>query len=375
METFNQESLRQLASVSGGPCVSMFVPARRMGANAAIDTSRVKSMMRAIESEVVDGRYGTVGIPLLEPLRDLLAERSVWRESEQSLAVFLAPGMIRTFRVPVQLEESAVVADRFDIVPLLSLGVDDGEFLLLSLSQNHIRLFRGMRQKLEVIELVKPLMSLDEFMRFVAFEKQPQIHSGARKVPGRRSKQSAVFHGTGSAASRRKEDLAEFFRAVDHKVSHIAGTADMPLLLAGVDHVKGIYRNVSRYPHIIEAQIGGNIDRMPLNALHTIGWILVEPYFKRRSHAAVEKFHSQMGTGLASADPRLIDAAAADGRIETLFVTTASGLPRADGEEMALSDTEKSRLIAMVLSTGGRVYPAGDDGISTRAGIAAIMRY
>lgn len=369
MEKFTEQSLRQLAGFHGGPCVSMYVPARRMGANSAIDAARLKKLMRAVEAKVTDGVFSTDGAALLNPLNELLADRAVWNESEKGLAIFLAPGMFRTYRVPVNLPETVTVSDRFDMLPLLSLGVDDGVFFLLSLSQNHVQLFRGTQQEFKAIQLDKELASLEEFTRSLIFEKHPQMHSGAKAMRGVRSKQNAVFHGGDSVSNRKKRELNEFFRAVDHEVSQIIGTSDVPLLLAGVSYVRAIYRNASHFPHILDAEIEGNIDNLSMDELHETGWALAEPYIRRRREDDLGKFRTLAGTGLASDQMNEINRAAAEGRVEALFVASST-LP--DQKE---NDVRKMELIGQVLSTGGRVYSVANEELPAQTDVAAVMRY
>lgn len=374
MEKFTEESLRQLAVVNQGPCVSMYVPARNMGANSAIDITRVKNLMRTAESNMAAGAFGEESAELLNPLHEMLADHSVWNESAKGLAIFISPGLFKTYRIPIEIEESVTVASRFDVAPLLSLAMDEEAFLLLSLSQNHIQLFRGTQQDFEAIDLDKELGSVEEFMSHVESETQSHVHSGLRTVHSARSKENAVFYGAGSSASRKKDDLHDFFRAVDHKVAHIAGATGMPLLLAGVDHVRAIYRDVSKYSHIADAEIEKNIDQLPTHELHDIGLALVQPYFNRKMQSALEKFHSLAGTGLTSERQDEIAAAAGEGRVEVLFVASQPRVGSAVAESMP-GDFVPMELIGPVIATDGKVYAVAGTDLPAHTSAAAIMRY
>ena len=373
MEKFTEQSLRQLATVNGGPCVSMYVPARKMGANATADMTRMRNLMRAAESRMADGSFAGKGARLLDRLNDLLTERSIWSESEKGLAVFLAPGMFRTFRVPIDLKESVTVGDRFDMLPLLGLGIDDGAFLVLSLSQGDVRLFRATRQEFEPVALESRLGSFEEFAGGIEIRREPQFHAGARKMRGRRSKEDAVFHGSESAATYRKQELYEFYRAIDQWIARMPELAGLPLLLAGTDPHAAIYREVSHHPIIIEPGIARNVDRMTPGALHDLAWELAAPFFRQSRQAALDRLGSLTGTGLASDDPDEIALRAAEGRVETLFIVTPSR-PN-DHEEPDREEAVKMELIGSVLSTGGRIYPIGTEDIPSTKGVAAVMRY
>jgi hypothetical protein len=82
---------------------------------------------------------------LLQPARRLLDDSSFWQYQAEGLAVFLAAGTLRTFRVPVPFAELVVVAPGFHVKPLLALLTGDGLFYVLALSQNQVRLLVGTR--------------------------------------------------------------------------------------------------------------------------------------------------------------------------------------------------------------------------------------
>ena len=55
-----------------------------------------------------------------------------WQHQSDGLALYSRPGWWRSFRVPLDLPELAVVGDRFHVSPLLRLLTGDGHFLVLA---------------------------------------------------------------------------------------------------------------------------------------------------------------------------------------------------------------------------------------------------
>jgi hypothetical protein len=57
--------------------------------------------------------------------------------------MFSAPDVFRHYRLPFPFQEFVVVTERFHVKPLLPLLSGDGQFYLLALSQNGVRVLQG----------------------------------------------------------------------------------------------------------------------------------------------------------------------------------------------------------------------------------------
>jgi hypothetical protein len=96
------------------------------------------------------------------------------------------------------------------------------------------------------------------------------------------------------------------------------------LVLAGVDYLLPIYREVNSHPHTIDEGITGNPEGLRPEELHERAWEVVRPRFSEAQQKAAARYSQLAGTGQTSRDIREIVAAAYYGRIETLFA--ASGI-------------------------------------------------
>jgi hypothetical protein len=79
---------------------------------------------------------------VLAPLRRLVNDGLFWQYQSDGLALYSRPGWWRALRVPLDLPELAVMADRFHISPLLPLLTGDGHFFVL------LRYFRKFNRAL-----------------------------------------------------------------------------------------------------------------------------------------------------------------------------------------------------------------------------------
>ena len=82
---------------------------------------------------------------MLEPASKLLQDSHFWQHQSDGLAIFLSSNRARRYRLPLNFAELVVVADHFHISPLLPLFTGDGQFYILALSQNEVRLLLGTR--------------------------------------------------------------------------------------------------------------------------------------------------------------------------------------------------------------------------------------
>jgi hypothetical protein len=114
-----------------------------------------------------------------------------------------------------------------------------------------------------------------------------------------------------------------------------------PLVLAGVESHFPIYREASRYGHLLPEGIAGNPELLSTAELHERGWSLVEPVFRRAQEAALAQYRQFAGTGNTSSQLAEILVAAGEGRVGTLFVARDAhrwGTPPTDGQALSLHD-------------------------------------
>ena len=117
-----REDIQELLQVPGRPCLSLYMPAVRAGVQTQQNPIRFKNLLRSLE-ERLQGMglpSGTAG-ELLEPLRGLLDDPAFWQTQSDGLTVFRSPELFRTYRLPLELDELAVVETRFHLKPLFSL--------------------------------------------------------------------------------------------------------------------------------------------------------------------------------------------------------------------------------------------------------------
>jgi hypothetical protein len=378
VDVIRRTDLQRLALGRHGPCVSVFLPTHRAGPEVQQAPIRLKNLLRqATDALKSDGVRAPEIDRLLAPLRRLLDDRLFWQYQSDGLALFSRPGWWRSFRVPLDLPELAVVDDRFHVSPLLPLLAGDGHFFVLALSQNQIRLLEGTRDRVEEVELPGVPLGVRDALQGQEIQKQLQLYVADRGGVGA----GGVYHGHGHPGEGQAERILRYFRKVDRALREVLAGEHAPMVLAAVEHLSPIYHQANTYPQLVDEVLPGSPEGLRSHELHARAWPIVEPLFLRAQREAAARYDRLAGTGLTSQDPQDIVRAAEDGRIETLFVSQHPAGPSAAAGDVSGSD-EDSRLrdvleLATVtaLSKGGTVYvfPAGE--VPGGGSAAAVFRY
>jgi Bacterial archaeo-eukaryotic release factor family 3 len=378
VDVVRRTDLQRLALGRRGPCVSVFLPTHRAGREVEQAPIRLKNLLRqATDVLKTDGVRAPEIDRLLAPLRRLLDDRLFWQYQSDGLALFSRPGWWRSFRVPLDLPELAVVDDRFHVTPLLQLLAGDGHFFVLALSQNQIRLLEGTRDRVEEVELPGVPLGVRDALQGEEVQKQLRLYVADRGGVGA----GGIYHGHGHPGEAQAERILRYFRKVDRGLREVLAGERAPMVLAAVEHLSPIYRKANTYPQLVDEVLPGSPEGLSLHELHARAWPIVEPLFLRAQREAVARYDRLAGTGLTSQDAQDIGRAAEDGRIETLFVSqhpagpsgAAGDAPVSDGDGGLRDVLELATVTA--LSKGGTVYvfPAGE--VPGGGNAAAMFRY
>lgn len=384
MDLVTRRDLEVLARVDRGPCVSLLMPTHQAGPEMRQDPIRLKNLIGEAEDLLVEsGLRAPEARELLEPARRLLDDHYFWRHQNHGLAAYLHPRGLRTFRVPLELDDLAVVGERFHLKPLLALLSEDGQFYVLALSQNSVRLLQGTRFTVSQVELEDVPESLDEALRWEDPERQVQFHTETRQRGDRRR---AMFFGQGiTGEETRKEEILRFFQQLDRGLHEVLRSEQVPLVLVGVDYLLPIYREANTYPHLLEAGVTGNPDERSPKDLHEAAWEMVEPVLRQARHEAAAEYERLLGTGKASSDLKEVMPSARHGRVAAVFVplsTQVWGRFEADTEAVEVHDERRpgdedllDHVAVHTLLNGGSVYPVEAEEVPGEGIVAATFRY
>ena len=154
MDIFRENDLTRLLNMSDKHCVSIYMSAHRSGREQQQDPIRFRNLIAEAQEKLIE--YG-VRRPevqkLMRPAESMLEDESFWQHQSDGLAVFLSSDFLESHRLPIKFEELMVIGETFHIKPLLPLLNENGQFYILALSLNEIRLFLGTKNTIDEIEL------------------------------------------------------------------------------------------------------------------------------------------------------------------------------------------------------------------------------
>lgn len=319
MDLFTRDDLKNLLAEHHSPCISLFMPSHRGGSEH--DPICWRNLLTEAEERLVKAGWRSPEVKeLLSPARGLVEDRSFWNHQSDGLAAFLAPKVLKLYRLPMAFKEEVLVGNRFSIVPLLPLLSGSGRFFVLALSQGAVRLLQGTRDNVSEVDLKGVPQSLAEAL--LTHDRDEPLTYHLRPTSG--GGWGAIFHGHGVGIDDKKDDLLRYFKRIDQGLNHLLREEKAPLVVAAVEYLQPIYRQANTYPHLLEKGVEGNPERLSNKELHDRAWPLVQPLFEEAQQRAVAQYRQIAGKGYTSDDLEAVVAAAYGGQVETLFVTLGS---------------------------------------------------
>lgn len=382
MKAISKDELKTLMARQEGLCVSMFMPTYRVGVEVQQNQIRLRNLLRIAEEKLLAGGLRPQEAKsLLEPVQGLIGNVIFWRHQSDSLAIFLSSDTFRYYRIPADFEELIVVADRFHVEPLLPVLSGDDHFYILTLSQNEIHLFEGTKQNIIEIEIDTIPKNLAEALQYDEPEKQVRFHRGTPRGGDR----SSMISGHGADLENNKENILKYFRQIDKGLRDLLRDERVPLVLAGVDYLFPIYKEVNTYTHLMDEGITGNPRGMSLEQLHRQALSIVHPYFQKNENDAIAQYRQSSGTGLTSKDIKEIVQAAYHGRVGVLFITKGYkqwGIfdPRSNEVHLqrkmeAGSEGILDLAAIQTFLNGGAVFVLPPEKMPDEAPLSAVFRY
>lgn len=384
MNSVSVQDLKTLSSEVQTTCVSIYLPMERLGVETQQNPIRFKNAIREAEAQLAaTGMRSQDARDLLEPALSL-DTYDFWQHQEIGLVLFVSPGLLQFYRLSIAVPELVVVTDRFHLKPLLPLLTGDGQFYILALSQNQVRLFRGSRFSVAEIQLEEMPTSIAEALKYDDPEKSLQFHTSTPQTAGRGDR-AAIFHGHGAGEEDHNDNLLRYFRKVNEGIQDLVNNQKAPLVLAGVDYLFPIYQQANTYSNLIGVGIPGNPEILTAEELHAQAWNFVQPSFDKAQRDAIAQYEISAAIGEATDEIQTVVPAAYYHQVDSLIVPVGyqcwGSFDPETGEvqiheAQEPGDEDLLDLAALhTLINGGTVYAVEPEQIPGEAAIAAVLRY
>jgi len=364
MAILTRAKFEELADHHDAHCVTILLPTRRAGMEVKEGQDRIHFKQLLQEAGRQLERYD---LPqrdieqMLEPGRKLMEDSNFWRNLSDGLAVFISPHLFEYHIVPIYFESFVYTADHFYVKSLLPMFHGDGRFFILGLSLKNVLFYEGARHSVTevVIDDLTP-KKLEDVVGYDYEQKSLQYRVGHGSTSG------GNFHGHGEGKEDRKEEILQFFRAVDKGLMKMLHDEDAPMVVVCLDYLFPIYREANRYQLMEAEHVSGNPNDMTPEYLHEQAWEVVRPRFEAEREERKKAYLNLSAGAKTSAELEEIIPAAIGGRIDTLFLqnrTDIYGLfePKENEvdiqDEKTISNTSLLNLAAIhTFKNGGKVF-------------------
>ncbi|UKO97226.1 baeRF7 domain-containing protein [Nostoc sp. UHCC 0870] len=390
MTLLSIDELKTLVENSHTPCLSLYIPMQKLGAEIRQNPIRFKNVIREAQERLeVIGMRSTEAINFLQPAMEL-DQNDFWEHQDQGLAIFISPEIFRYYCLPMESPELVVVGNKFHIKPLLHLINSDRQFYLLTLSQQDVRFFEGDYYDIKEVEVENMPKNLEEVLLMQDNSEKGVQHRMATSRGGTANpaQQPGQFHGEGSPEMDRPQaGILQFCYAVDKALHDKLRDKQAPLIVAGVEYLHPLYQEANTYPHLLEEGITGNHEVTNLEELHHQAWPIVSPLAQQKQEEAIALYEQLAGEDVvqASGDIKEIVPAAYYQKVDTLFVSLGQQLwGKFDPDTMTVDlhpepqpDDEDMLDFAAVHTflNGGHVYTVEPEEMPNNQLVAAIFRY
>ncbi|MBZ5611897.1 MAG: hypothetical protein LAP38_26855 [Acidobacteriia bacterium] len=380
LESLELKDLQDLMR-SGGPCVTLLLPAYRPGAQAKSMAAILKSSLQEAAAQLAARKVPESEVKdLLAPLQELAREDELLAGSHWGRVIFRAPDVLQQFELFESVGQSLTVGGCFDIRAILNDLHRPAEFYILKLSKKNVALLRCAHLHAEPAALPKGVpQTLEEVLEF----EQPDHGLVNRSAAGPSvGTMGGVSFGTGSGRETQHTYLADFYKAVDRGIGQLLNGNKAPLVLAGVTEDVSSYRLINTYKKLMETSIQGSAgDWISNEDLLRQAHAIIQAHQTERAAAELVEYRERSSPARFSTDVDTILRAAADGRVHRLYIDKLArrpgvfqGAKRGGRWDWGQEDLLNIAAVETVLQ-GGMPFALPPDCMPDGAAAAAVFRY
>lgn len=364
----SRAEIESLIDHRGSPALSLYLPTTPRTQDAQADRVALKNLLREGLAQIAAAGAETRDSRAVEAAVDaVIADDAFWAEQANSLALFVTPAKLRSFRLANRLSALVEVSDRFHLKPLLRAVTFPQDAFVLAIGMGGVRLVE---------------VSADLPPHEVKVPGLPRDAAHAASSRSHLPKRGDMVGGEGGSENAL---LTRYARAVDAALRPVLAGQERPLILAAAEPMASIFRSVCSYPRLAAQGLEGSADHTPDHELAEAARAVLDGLHAAELAALAALFARRAGQGRATADIALAARAATFGAVDTLIVDMDADLPgsigeedgvvafasQADGVNYSITDEIARR----ALRQGARVLSARRGDIPGGGELAAILRY
>lgn len=381
-----RHDLEELAKSTGFPRISIYVPTHKAYPKTEQDPIRLSNALKEAEKELAEAGVRRADA-LLSAARRRVSEQMFWRYQDQGLAVFIEEGNTRWLKLPAEVQELTIIADRYHVLPLLDIFADRGRFHLLTATRDAVRFFDGAEREIEEVDVKNLPSSLDEVKEQTDFEDNVGYHARGRgSLVGGAA--MPKYHALGDNPEDYDDvELEHFARAVARAVDRHLAERAAPLVVAARPRLSGRLKQELRYRHVADADIQRDPASMTNDELHARAWAIAGRLLRQNREEVRARLRARLeGMDVpGSENLQELMRAADEGRIADLLIARGANVWGTYDEERrevevagrpGPGNEDLLNLLAIkALAQGGAVIALPQDLVSRTGPVAGLFRY
>lgn len=356
-----------LAETRGAPCVTIYLSTTPLTEDVQADRISLKNLAKEAmrQLEAVDTPKRSLW-PIQAAIAEIEDDDQFWAHQANSLAIFLTPESVRTYRLPSKMENQVHVSDRFHLKPILRAVTFPHACYILAVGMGAVRL-------IEVSADLPP-----HPVKVAGFPKD------MADAIGRRSHNANDGQMRSGEATNQVALLTRYARVLDEALRPILSGQERPLIVAAAEPMASIFRSVSTYPFTVSEGLGGSADHTADHILATEARSVLDRLYAAEIAALAGLYDIRESQGRATADLAQAARAATFGAIDSMIVDMDAVIPGSVDDDGKLSFADSpgadsygvvDEIVSRALKSGARVIAARKDDVPGKGVLASILRY
>ncbi len=372
-----------LSNFHDAHCISIYLPLSGV-TETNKDKINLKNQITKIREKLSqEYRLSTRQInEKLTPFIDFYDNPGMWKTGNKGLVLFQYGNEFSYIFLPDASDTRTYISDHLYLLPLANLVHKNRNLFILTLSANHVHLYEATYDHIKESPLVEKLPTdKEDVIGKDVHQKSLQYRSGQGEA------ESGMYHGQGAGSdSERKWEYEKYFREVDQKVNDLLPKNQHELVIAGVDYLYPIYKNISNYKNIYPKPITGNFDQPNQNLLQEEARKILLEQESKELNEQKQRFDELLNVRRASYKLEEVVSASVEGKIDYLFINNEQeiwGLYKPESDSVIIAPEKNIDNVSLLNLTaintirgGGKVFIVDKENMPARdTHINAVFRY
>lgn len=261
-QKLTRKRLKEFTKHNGQPIISIYMDTYKYGEEQLLNAKQLERIIPHIEKELIEkGLDSEIIQEYLRPLRNLAENETEWLHMDEGLAIFISDELAISYTLHNDVDFSWTVDEKPRLEPLIKeLGIDKN-FLILSVSQDDVRLLEADEQEFKKLDLV----DIPGRMKDVVAENDLE-----------KTKPSRIDNGAGFAVSFghdksiiQDQQIYRFLKAIaDNLKTALPVNDNRPIVILCPPNYMSVFREHHALQHTRIAFVHGAWSRATENELH-----------------------------------------------------------------------------------------------------------